>query len=135
MRKTLLWAALAVFLSGCASVFNPYESKFHCPPTDPGKCVSLQTAYQESLQPTEGAASANTTAEGTDEDLYLREKFEVIRSLIREPKPPVVRPPKVIRVLILSYVGRSNTLYGWRYVYFFADEPSWVIDAAGEVVE
>lgn len=34
---------------GCGAIFNPYSSKFNCPETDKGKCVSVNTAYEESL--------------------------------------------------------------------------------------
>ncbi len=124
------WIAILAlfFLSGCASVFNPYESKFQCPPTDPGKCVPIKEAYKESL-----SQSHNATEAPDGRNLYLEEKFRLLRALIEEPEPPVIKPPKILRVLILSYVGEENELYGWRYVYIMVDEPAWIIGAGEEV--
>ena len=118
---------LFLFLFGCASVFNPYESQFQCPPTDLGKCMPIREAYEESLKHSQSAAEGSAL-----EGLYAEEKFKLLKELIEEPEPPVVKPPKILRVLILSYVGEENELYGWRYVYVIADKPQWVIEAGGE---
>lgn len=37
-------------LASCATVMNPYEDSFGCPKTGNGKCVSIEDAYQESLE-------------------------------------------------------------------------------------
>lgn len=47
----LLAISLAFILSGCAGVLNPYADEFACPKTYKGKCVSIQQAYDESLNP------------------------------------------------------------------------------------
>lgn len=121
-----VYLVTALLLSSCTAVFNPYSSKFQCPPTDPGKCVGMKEAYKESLLPVLEPQSSNETR--GERNLYLEEKYKLLSDLIHEPRPPVVKPPKVLRVLVLNYVADSNMLYGWRYVYFFADEPTWVID-------
>ena len=118
---------LLLFLFGCASVFNPYESQFQCPPTDLGKCMPIKEAYEESLKHSQSAAEGSAL-----EGLYAEEKFKLLKELIEEPEPPVVKPPKILRVLILSYVGEENELYGWRYVYLMIDSPSWVIGVGRE---
>ena len=42
---------------------------------------------------------------------------------------PMIKNPRVVRTLILPYPTRSqgNALYMERYVYFIADEPTWVL--------
>jgi len=49
--KVLLLIGLVSFLYGCAGVLNPYGDEFACPKTYKGKCVSIQKAYEESLDP------------------------------------------------------------------------------------
>jgi hypothetical protein len=51
-------------------------------------------------------------------------------SIIDQPETPFVIPPDVIRVLIPSYTGSDNALYGSRYVYFFVTEPQWSLSSA-----
>lgn len=124
------WLIPAILLlsAGCSTLFNPYRSKFQCPETDKGKCVSLQQAYRESLEPQEADQKKAAQEDGhSEEDLFRRELYEKMRKLIREPRAPIVKPPEVMRVLILSYRGRQNELYSWRYVYFFVTEPEWII--------
>ncbi len=114
------------FLFGCASLFNPYESTFQCPPTDPGKCLPIKEAYKESLMESQNVT--RSSVESFDiKSLYYQEKFKLLRELIEEPEPPIIKPPKILRVLVLSYVGEENEFYGWRYVYLMVDEPTWVI--------
>ncbi|MEM2592097.1 MAG: TraV family lipoprotein [Thermofilaceae archaeon] len=129
MKRCLVLLVLLVLLcAGCSSVFNPYSGNFQCPETDLGKCVPLGQAYQESVRSNREEVQAPQQQDF--EAAYLQDKMALLRELISEPDPPIVKPPQVIRVLILSYVGSGNELYGWRYVYFFADEPSWILDAA-----
>ena len=50
MRIRILFVSTALFASGaCASVMNPYEGDFTCPKTNNGKCVSINEAYEESI--------------------------------------------------------------------------------------
>lgn len=52
MLVRLAGIILCLFLlASCAGIFNPYESEFSCPQTYEGKCVSIQKAYQEALDP------------------------------------------------------------------------------------
>lgn len=50
MRKVLLFVFCLAFY-GCAGILNPYSDEFSCPKTYKGKCVSIQKAYEESLDP------------------------------------------------------------------------------------
>ena len=51
MTRSSMSAFAALLLCGCSTVLNPYQSSFNCPETENGKCVSVQTAYRESLNP------------------------------------------------------------------------------------
>ena len=51
IRYSIL-ALLAVgpVLTGCSALVSPYSTTFQCPDSDKGKCVSVKTAYDESLE-------------------------------------------------------------------------------------
>ena len=155
MKKTLIAIGM-LSMSGCA-LLNPYESSFSCPESYNGKCVSVQTAYSESSGGTAktknaavdkshescGPESENSGActESSKElagtDLQLKENgaltkyraalFDKFTGLLKEPVTPVVAPPKTMRVLLLPYTGQDNEFYMLRYVYFFVDEPRWLL--------
>ena len=134
-----------VFLAtGCASVFNPYDSEFQCPDTDKGQCVSIPEAYEMSVSekdPWSVNDLARAVPPGSNPENgpigmkydYLTTKYEKMAALIGKPTTPLVVPPDVVRVLILSYTGDDNQLFGYRYVYFFATEPGWVISSGKEI--
>ena len=143
----LLWALLA--LSGCSALISGYNSEFQCPETDKGKCVSVSEAYEESLQDNplvkentrakqeQQEASGETEAKAVEaraprdpEYTYRETLFKKLSSMIDQPATPIVVPPEVMRVLILSYTGNDNELFNYRYIYFFATEPSWIISTA-----
>ena len=154
----LLTAAL-LMTTGCAKVFNPYDSEFQCPRTDEGRCMSIPDAYEQSLsgenpppvseralrRPRAGARlqrEAPTVQAGSDTYTrtrerarydYLSRKYDKMAALIGNPVTPVVAPPDVIRVLILSYTGADNHLFGYRYVYFFATQPRWILSSGKEI--
>jgi len=123
--------------------------------------VSVQTAYKESVDnPLVKADPGNPAAKADDKppcetcgDKELHEPetipgvsgpkdtmyqyqdvlYRKLASLIRQPSTPVVVPPDVVRVLILSYTGSDNELFSYRYVYFFATDPKWIISTGKEV--
>jgi len=72
---------------------------------------------------------------GSAEDSYRESLYGKLSRLIKEPVTPMVAPPKVLRVLLLPYEGSDNALYMYRYVYFFVDEPRWVLDEAAPTLE
>ena len=78
-----------------------------------------------------GSTSASMPVNGNSEEksfnryrLALYDKFS---GLLKEPKTPIVAPPKVMRVLLLPYTGQENEFYMLRYVYFFVDKPRWIL--------
>ena len=46
----LLALAVCPVLTGCSALVSPYSTTFQCPDSDKGKCVSVKTAYDESLE-------------------------------------------------------------------------------------
>ena len=141
-------ASLLFLTTGCAKIFNPYHSEFQCPSADEGKCMSIPDAYETSIS---GESPSNKSCNGklkrsqssdaektlSETDSlkynYLTKKYEKVTALIGNPVTPVVVPPDVVRVLLLSYTGEDNDLFGYRYIYFFASKPKWLLSSGMEV--
>lgn len=142
----------AFFISGCSALVSPYSTTFQCPDSDKGKCVSVQTAYDESVEDNplvkepvgEECEECDDEKDNkdTDDDHILKSPvnaleynyqdslYKKMTAIIDQPETPFVIPPDVIRVLIPSYSGSDNALYGARYVYFFVTEPQWSLSSA-----
>ncbi len=153
----MLIAATGFIVSGCSSLVSPYSSKLQCPNTYKGKCVSVETAYSESInnplvrpgqeadsdyehndKPCEGCEkkadrNGSPVKRTTPKYQYQEALYRRLASLIEQPSTPIVVPPEVMRVLILSYTGSDNELFSYRYVYFFATKPKWIISTGKEV--
>lgn len=145
--KIIVSFACAFSLAGCGAVMNPYKGEFACPDYDKGQCIQVEGAYKESLRSTrqpapdqavqenckdcKGEGAKNVPVSGQDaapgETQYQRAVNEKMVGMLREPKTPLMVPPKVMRVLVLPYRGDANELYMMRYVYIMVDEPKWVM--------
>ena len=76
------------------------------------------------------STSANPITGNTLEKNYNQYRtalYDKFNGLLKEPKTPIVAPPKVMRVLLLPYTGQENEFYMLRYVYFFVDKPRWIL--------
>jgi conjugal transfer pilus assembly protein TraV len=143
----------AFLLSGCSALVSPYSTTFQCPDSDKGKCVSVQTAYNESVEdnplvrePADAECDAcEETADKKKEEKrghkeqgalkelkyhYQDSLYKKMTAILEQPETPFVIAPDVIRVLIPSYTGSDNALYGSRYVYFFVTDPQWSLSSA-----
>ncbi len=126
-------ASLTAF--GCASTMNPYSENFTCPISEQGKCVPIQQAYQESVQ--NYKITLNERTERNDllkqdfapvEDVYKDALFNKLSQLLKDPKSPILAPPKIVRVMILPYQGENGKeFYSARYVYVLVEEPQWIL--------
>lgn len=129
----------------CVSVQQAYEDNGSVPTkanTDvarKGNCtssyseidgaVSLDAACSDT-QPATNSTPAATMVLNPEDRNYNRYRsalFEKFNGLLKEPVTPVVAPPKAMRVLLLPYTGQENEFYMLRYVYFFVDEPRWIL--------
>jgi len=159
IRYSIL-AVLAVgpVLTGCSALVSPYSTTFQCPDSDKGKCVSVQTAYDESIDDnplvkeqvcedceeketsdekkmeihTSDKTPADTSAVNSAKYDYQNALYKKLTSIIDQPETPLVIPPDVMRVLIPSYTGTDNEWFSARFVYFFVTEPKWSMSAATE---
>ena len=148
--KIILLFCFSLFSGGC--FLNPYSSDFSCPKTEGGKCVSVQSAYNESVEGSKkkkadkslqdelndiekrkeskkGSADKNTVTNYQDA-LYAK-----LAGLLSDPATPMVAPPQVMRVLLFPYKGDGNKLYMPRFVYMFIDDPKWILDEKSAVAE
>ena len=122
-------------------MLNPYASEFNCPETEKGKCVAVQKAYDESLNPLvkhePGTGNgecrdckeekAPPSGSGSPEAEYREALYRRMTGLLKEPETPMVTPPQVMRVLLLPYRGEGGELFMARYAYFFLDRPEWIL--------
>jgi conjugal transfer pilus assembly protein TraV len=154
---------MSICLGGC-SIINPYENNFSCPDTFHGKCISVTGAYNESLNQKPEAVSKEevntciggkckgedgTLSETRDGKLPIRQValedknynaykdslYKRLDHLLREPQTPVVAPPKVMKILFLPYKGQDGEFVMTHYVFFFADEPKWILGDGVEADE
>lgn len=146
--KRLITILLITMISGCSIL--PYENDYSCRLEDNyGKCMSIQESY-------DGGNSSNNdlrlipgervdmdkkkrkrkkgdkytyTPQMTSEQMYIDALYKEMSLLIREPETPIIKAPKEMRTLILSYSGSKNkkTLYMPRYVYTIVEDAEFVI--------
>jgi conjugal transfer pilus assembly protein TraV len=147
---------MSISLAGCA-VFNPYENDFSCPDTFHGKCISVTGAYNQALmeRPADISASEEINkciggeCKGADDNstetktgrlpvsaiaagdknynAYKESLYSRLDSLLQEPQTPVVVPPKVMRIRFLPYKGQDGEFVMTHDVFFFADDPKWIL--------
>ena len=138
--KFFLIISMIYFTSACAGIMNPYKGDFQCPETVNGKCVSVNTAYEESLDAEKNRSkgimslqdelkeSRNPERAAPESSEYQNALYNRLKGLLKEPVTPMVAPPEVRRVLFLTYTGDGNELFMPRYVYFFVEKPRWILD-------
>ena len=133
------------------------KTDFQCPPTSAGKCISVTNSYNEAIgggyrspfitevepeAPNAGhsapkapdTSKVSITSVAAYPPLSAAEKgyqdatYDKLAGLLRKPVSPIVAPPDVIRVLMLPYKGADgDELYMYRYSYFMATPPKFVI--------
>ena len=121
----------AVSCSTVGEAVNPYKAGFNCPFTDKGKCADVASAYSESVQgKAKEPAKSAPRSQAIPATAYEYSRMRKLAALIEEPETPLLAPPKIMRVLLLPYKGQEKELYLYRYIYFVADDASWVLDDA-----
>src|ERR1039457_1691039 len=86
ITKFAVLAALFM-LNGCASILNPFESKFACPDNPKGKCISIKGAYNEDLaSSTDGKFNPDDTLPATEIRKNNHEAPRQVDSVQEAPK-------------------------------------------------
>ena len=74
----------------------------------------------------------------TNETLYREKLFKELKDLLSEPEKPIVVPPKVVRVLVLSTLAKESRdreiFISPRYIFFMLDRPRWLLHKVDETV-
>ncbi len=73
--------------------------------------------------------TSNTSADLDHYGAYRSALYQQLRSMLRAPTTPMIRAPRTVRTLILSYEKRddSSRLYMPRYVFSIHQGPSFVL--------
>jgi conjugal transfer pilus assembly protein TraV len=96
------------------------------PPSGAGT-GTLRPLPEERPKPSrKGAIAVATRAEMDPAYAYRAAEYRELATLIEKPVTPVVRPPHVLRTLIVPYAS-GGALYMPRFVYYFADEARFVL--------
>lgn len=136
MKKYLIFLVCLLLMGayGCASVVNPYSESFTCPLMEEGKCVPIKEAYNESLKGytlklEETKDAKNLTKEYDPvQESYRTALFDKLTKLLRDPKTPILAPPKIVRVMILPYQdSQGKEFYSTRYIYLVVEDPQWIL--------
>lgn len=143
MIRTLVASVALLTLSGCA-LFVPFESEFMCEATNEyGQCITVEGAYDQALggkQPEGKAPKPSKKRKGKDKgeaedepapdaeaySRYRAAEYDRMSALMEGPVTPLVRPPKVLRTLVVAYSEADRTLYSPRFIFYFADEGGFV---------
>jgi len=122
--------------SGNPDQKNENEGTEPAPARDNRTAEEVCTQYNNSDDPvnTDGAcvrkkkpSALKETKELQNYNRYRSALYDKFGNLLKEPQTPVVSPPKIMRVLLMPYTGQENEFYMLRYVYFFVDEPRWLL--------
>ncbi|QLI60544.1 TraV family lipoprotein (plasmid) [Aeromonas media] len=142
----------ALLLGGCSVL--PYDDDFGCKlKNNYGKCIDSFDAYEEAVtgadkgkaigdegvvEGKEGEAAANTnnaeastapSSNTAEYENYRGRVYKQLSAMIDEPETPMVKPPKTVRTLILSYSPSTDrrVAYMPRYVYSMLEDASFVM--------
>ena len=129
--KTICLMCLLFSMTGC-SIFNPYASEPLCKKTDDfGHCIDVTGAYESSVK-----GKKNTVKTGQIQDItpprlsaegrYRKSLYSELKQLIDKPETPMLRPPRVRRILLLGY--EDNAYFTSRYAYIIVEPASFILD-------
>lgn len=146
--RAFSFAVAVLCLSGCASLFNPYDSEFSCNASPNGRCVTPQQAYDESRgkiavkettsddcpdcvdvkkDAPKNKQKSELPAKPGGELTYREASMSKMASLLKNPTTPMVVPPTIMRVLIMPYQNDDEELLMPRFVYVMVDKPKWIV--------
>lgn len=128
----------SLLLSGCGPILNPYEEHFkRKAPAEDGKCLDTPSAYLEARYPEPAPGSDETCPDcikGAMAPTTLLStipaqdaRYRLLADLLIEPEKPLLRPPKILRVLMLPYEGEGGELFMTRYVYLQVENGKWLL--------
>ena len=121
---------------------NGVYEKLNPPPCEGEDCMAVAAQRKPSTEESRNVPDqrGDHLLRGSEaqaaEAAYKTSLYKRLDSLLQEPKMPVVAPPKVMRILMLPYKGQEGEFYMMRHLYFFVDEPRWILgDNIDEMIE
>ncbi|HDX9006502.1 TPA: TraV family lipoprotein [Aeromonas dhakensis] len=149
MIKSAFIAVAALSLGACSLL--PYDNDFGCKlKNNYGKCIDSFDAYEEAVtgvdkgramgddgvveegkqqEATATKTVASTSGQNTEYENYRARVYKQLSAMIDQPETPMVKPPKTIRTLILSYSPTSDRRIAYmpRYVYSIVEDTGFVL--------
>jgi conjugal transfer pilus assembly protein TraV len=111
---------------------NPYEENFKCKTKDDaGECIDTPTAYKNARYP-EPESSAEQDVVDETKQIIQDNRYKILTDLLEEPERPMLKPPKILRVLLLPYKGEDDELFMTRYVYLKIEDSKWILTDLNE---
>ena len=121
LRLSALGGALAL-TTGCASMVMSFgESDLSCPYPDGAHCLSLETAYDQSISKqdaADGTAQATASAPGLPQQA-LPQRMPSGQALLSEPQ--------ILRVWIGPWEDSAGRFHDQNYIYTVVREGEWVL--------
>lgn len=148
MIKSVFIAMAALSLGACSVL--PYDNDFGCKlKNNYGKCIDSFDAYEEAItgvdkgramgddgvaegkstEATVTNTAASTVDHSAEYENYRARVYKQLSAMIDQPETPMVKPPKTIRTLILSYSPTSDRRIAYmpRYVYSIVEDTGFVL--------
>lgn len=148
LKKISLICCAIGLVQGC-SILVPYEENFACEGKDDfGRCVSVSGAYEQAVTGVEQgevitrdrkkpkkhdnpmiSTNENPYSDNGRYQSYKESVYQELQGLIKSPQTPMMKKAEVVRTLVLNYQSEmpGSPLFMHRYVYFFGDDPKWVL--------
>jgi len=98
-----------------------------------GQCTDCNSSDKLSDNKKDGDNGLGEKGLSKYDNLYRKSLYKELSQIIDDPKTPIVKPPQVMRLLLLGYTDQDNQLLSHRYIYFFTTEPKWIISPSDEV--
>lgn len=142
---SLLATLLVLFSTTGCTILNPYYEQPECRAKVGGKCVDVPTAYAHALYtedsdnqpvapPGVSPVAWQGRMDGRDgKGRYQEALYQQMTELLEEPAPPVLIPPKILRVLVNTYEGKEGELYMPSFVFVKVEAARWSLN--GDVYE
>jgi hypothetical protein len=108
MRNAFLILPILLLLSSAARAEDPRWEKAPLP-TQAQQKEGQQTAQTQAVSPLE------------------EQREQTLLKVLKKPPIPIKAPDKIIRVLFLPYVDKSNILNNYRYSFIKVEEGNWVL--------
>lgn len=111
-------AGVVLLASGCASTMGMGESDLSCPYPDGEQCISLEDAYERSIQDTDARDAIRAAPEALPQQAMPP----------RLPSgAPILSEPEILRVWVGPWEDEVGQFHDQSYVYTVVRDGQWVL--------